>query len=56
MIAATVISIIMALAAPTPIWLRRNTDENMKVEGTSVALPGPPLVIASTRSKFLMAI
>ncbi len=45
MIAATVISIIIALVAPTPIWLRRNVAKNMKVDGISVAPPGPALVI-----------
>ena len=54
MMAAAVISIIMALAAPTPIWLRRKVAENMKVEGISVADPGPALVRARTRSKLLI--
>ena len=37
MIAATVSSIITALAAPMPSWLRVNVCAYMNVEGSSVA-------------------
>jgi hypothetical protein len=37
MMAATVSSIMVALAAPHPSWLRVNVCAYMKVEGSSVA-------------------
>ena len=42
MMAATVMKIITALAAPTPIWSRPNVCRYMKVAGSWVELPGPP--------------
>ena len=48
--AAIIISMTTAEAAPTPIWLRVKVNEYMNVAGSSVARPGPPLVIAITRS------
>jgi len=41
MIAAMVISMIVAEAAPIPIWFRVKVYEYMKVAGSSVARPGP---------------
>ena len=49
------ISIIIALAAPRPIWLRVKAWMYMKVAGTSLANPGPPPVSDTTRSKLLIA-
>ena len=52
--AATVASIMVALAAPRPIWPRVKLITYMKVAGTSEAYPGPPAVSAMTRSKLLI--
>ena len=55
MTATMVTSIIIALAAPSPIWLRLNAKVYMKVAGRSDEKPGPPPVSAITRSKLLIA-
>ena len=41
---------IIADVAPNPIWFRSKVYEYMKVAGSSVARPGPPLVSAITKS------
>ena len=55
MTAMIVISIITALAAPTPNCPRLKENWYMKTAGTSDAVPGPPPVNAMTRSKLLIA-
>ena len=52
--AATVANIMVALAAPSPIWPRVKLITYMNVAGTSVEKPGPPDDNAITRSKLLM--
>ena len=41
MMAATVMKIMTALAAPTPIWSRPNVCRYMNVAGSCVEFPGP---------------
>jgi len=45
----------MALAEPMPIWPRLKVNEYMNIAGRSEEYPGPPAVMAATRSKLLMA-
>ena len=48
-------SIMIALAEPMPICPRLKVKEYMNMAGKSEEYPGPPAVIADTRSKLLMA-
>ena len=45
-----VISMITAEDAPMPIWFRVKVYSYMKTAGIHVDVPGPPSVIATTRS------
>ena len=50
MIEKIIISMMIAEAAPMPISLRAKVKFYMKSAGVQVAVPGPPSVIATTRS------
>ena len=50
MIEKIIIIMMMAEAAPMPISLRPKVNFCMNSAGVQVAVPGPPSVIATTRS------